>query len=97
MLREWMGEKLVKLGLRVLGANTEPQRFEPPPVPLEEEREEVGDLILPATISDEARAMVVEPGDPGIRRWRPREPEPEAPLEGSIQDRVAKARAEAGE
>lgn len=87
--RDWLGDKLVSVGLKVIGADAK--------IPLEAAAEEEPDDAPemapwpPVVLTDEARRMVEEG-----RRADPVFPVPgssDAPLAGSIQDRVLKERA----
>lgn len=96
--REWAGDKLVGLGLRVLGANTR-VNFAPPPVIGEEEDEEPIDIdaVVPSPVIS-ARGLAMIEDAQHARRWHiPTNPAPDAPLEGSLQERVARAREALGE
>jgi hypothetical protein len=97
-IRDWLGDKIAGLALRMIGADTK-SGFAPPPIPnAQEEDVDDPDAVVPmATLSNRGKEMLKDAEN--ARRWnvaRAEVPKTSAPT-GSVQDRVAKARAAAGE
>lgn len=72
---------VLRAGLRIMGEGIEPARKSTPPPPEDDADEEV--LANPVVLTPEARAMIYAPGPP-----RPELPRAEAPLRGSVRDRM---------